>query len=145
MSLSLDTDIPLTIVNDNKEPLVAYTGENFTYECRLLKAHMQDQLVYYQWLKVRALNHSTNQYMIDEKWHNTPISSPVLELTQVTSADEGQYICYVQDNDDKDYKVFNITVEIRQPPAYGWYLVDLFELLDEHCHGAVYNIYVLYM
>lgn len=119
LSVSSDTDIPLTIVNDNKEPLVAVIGTNFTYECRLLKAHMQDQLVYYHWFKVKEFNYSNNQYLTDDKWQNSPASSPVLELTDVSPDDEGQYICSVQDNDDLDYKVFNVSVRHRAPPVYG--------------------------
>ncbi|XP_067940614.1 fibroblast growth factor receptor 2-like isoform X2 [Watersipora subatra] len=102
-----DGVIPPTIINDNLKPLVAYKGENYTYDCRILKPEEQNRLVYYIWGRYQGVDVNNALNLTDWKPGST------LELINVTEADEGEYVCFVTNMKSRDYRVFNLTVTER--------------------------------
>lgn len=100
--------IPPTIENDNAQPLTVYKGENFIYECRILKPELQNRLVYFIWGKFNGVNKSQNLLNLEILQRGS-----VLNLTNVTEEDSGEYACYVTNQKDTDYKVFNLSVISR--------------------------------
>lgn len=108
--LSTEREFPLTVVNDNKEPLLADVGEDFSYECRLLKPELQDQLVTFHWFKLIKDN-TTGDYTLDNKWQRNN-TGQFLHISNIQLEDSGQYACYVQNSDKQDYKIFDVQVQI---------------------------------
>ncbi|KAF6040294.1 FGFR4 [Bugula neritina] len=101
-----DSGIPPTITNENLEPLVAYKGKNFTYECRIIKLGEFDRLVHFVWGKYHGTDKVTNNINLTTLSYNS-----TLRLYDVTEDDAGQYMCFVSNRKMQDYKIFNLTVE----------------------------------
>lgn len=101
------SSVPPTIENDNDKPLVAYKGDNFTYDCRILKPKLQDRVVHYAWGRYKGVdgdNLLVDFFEFSER----------LTFINLTEADEGQYVCYVTNQENRDLKIFNLTVLTRQ-------------------------------
>lgn len=110
-SFTEDSLIPPTIVNDNAEPLVAYIGSNFTYECRVLKPDLQHRIIYFAWMRYQGLDNNNNLVIAGIE------QGSVLTLYNVTKKDEGQYVCLITNRVERDYKIFNLTVTNRPVPG----------------------------
>jgi len=98
--------MPLAIINDNIEPLVAYKGENFTYECQVFKLEEFDRFVHFVWGKFYGIDEVTKHVNM------TPLSyNSTLRLYNVVEDATGQYMCFVSTRKMEDYMIFNLTVE----------------------------------
>lgn len=93
-------------MNDQTE-LVAYIGQNFSIECKLLKPDRLDRIVYFGWYRYHGYNETTEQFNVGDQLS----TKPTLTITNVTKADEDSYICAITDQIKGDHKVFNITVK----------------------------------